>query len=73
MRKIYLSPPNISHICGGLAVRKIGAKLCHLKKCTALRYPTPVPCYLLPSNSYLVLPGFHIIQPFPLFNYKDFS
>ena len=72
MRKIYLSPPNLSQIWGGLTLGKTGEKLCHAKNCTALRHTSSVSGFLLPSNAYLVLPGSHILHPFPLFNYKEF-
>ena len=73
MWRVYLSPPNISQICGGLTLGKKGAKLCHAKNCTALKHPSSVPNCSLPYHSYLVLPGSHILHPLPLFNYKDFS
>ena len=70
MQRIYLSLPNLYHICGGLRLVKTGAKLCHAKNCTALKHPSSVPVCLLPYHDYLILLGYHILHPFLLFNYK---
>ena len=73
MRKIYLSPPNITKICGGLIDGKTGAKIYHSENCTKLRHPTSVSGCLIPSYAYLFLPDYHTPHPFLLFNYKGFS
>ena len=73
IRKIYLSPHNLSQIYGGLTLGKTGTKMCHTKKFTALRHSSSVYGCLLPSHTYLVLPGSHILHPLPMLNYKDLS
>ena len=72
MRILFLSPSDTITLCRGLKDGQAGGKLCHVKAYTALKYPKVITVFLLPLNEYLMLPGYHTVNPFSLFRYEGF-
>ena len=73
MRRMVLSPMNITHLCGSLTDRKNRGKLCDNHGCGISKHSKNHTGALLTMHTYLALPGSSILHPFPIFRYRGLS
>ena len=73
MRRMFLSPTDITHLYGGLTDGQNGGKLCANHGCVISKHSENLTGALLPMNAYLTLPGSSLVHPLPIFSYRGFS